>query len=434
MKRDDVFSDTWLVDANRIREHLRSFARIGYSRDGGINRLAFSRADLRARQLLVHLMRNLGLETRIDGFGNVFGRAAGAQDRSLPPVVVGSHLDAVPGGGRFDGSLGVVAALEVAAVLRDHNHVTPHAIEVVSFACEESSRFGKGTLGSGLVAGVWNPEELLKLRDVHGNTLHQVLRRVGLDPTRIGASRRSPGEFAAYLEIHIEQGRVLEDHGAQVGLVDVIAAPTRFRLHLKGRADHSGATPMTLRQDALAGAAEVILVVEEAAKALDGVVGTVGTVLVEPGAINVVPGHVELGIDIRSTNGRAKQRVVADIQARIEDITRSRGLSASTEMLSDEDPVPMDLQMSALLETCCLRRCIPFLRMPSGAGHDAMHMTRLCPSGMVLVPSREGISHHAAEWTNIDDVVAGVQVLVDATLKIAQGEQASSQRVIPGQC
>lgn len=431
---DDMPGGVWVVDANRIREHLRFFARIGYSPNGGINRLAFSRADLRARQLLVHLMKNLGLETRTDGFGNVFGRAAGDQDQSLPPVVVGSHLDTVPGGGRFDGSLGVVAALEVVAVLRDHNHVTRHPIDVVSFACEESSRFGKGTLGSGLVAGVWSSEELLELRDGHGNTLHQVLRRVGLDPDRIAESRRSPEEFAAYLEIHIEQGRVLEDRGARVGVVDVIAAPTRFRLHLKGRADHSGATPMSLRQDALAGAAEVILVVEQAAKSLDGVVGTVGTVQVEPGAINVVPGRVELGIDIRATDGKAKQGVVADILARIEDITTSRGLSASIERLSDEDPVPMDPQLSVLLEACCRHRCIPFLRMPSGAGHDAMHMTQLCPSGMVLVPSREGISHHAAEWTNIDDVVAGVQILVDATLRIAQGEQMSSLRVIPGQC
>ena len=426
-------SAAWTVDPNRITSQLRSLARIGYSHDGGINRLAFSRADLRARQLLVHLMKNLGLQTRIDGFGNVFGRLGEARDPSLPAVVVGSHLDAVPGGGRFDGSLGVVAALEVAAVLRDHNHTTRRPIEIVSFACEESSRFGKGTLGSGLVAGAWDPEELLKLRDAHGLTLGQVLQRVGLDPAQIGSSRRSPGEFEAYLEIHIEQGRVLEDSRAQVGIVDVIAAPTRFRLYLTGRADHSGATPMPLRHDALAGAAEVILMVEQRAKAVNGVVGTVGTIRVEPGAINVVPGRVELGIDIRATDGLVKQRVVADIQERIQNITTPRGLSASIAMLSDDDPVPLDAQLSALLETCCHHRHIPFLRMASGAGHDAMHMTRLCRSCMVLVPSRAGISHHVDEWTGLDDIIPGVQLLVDAALRIADGEPPLALASIPVQ-
>ncbi|MDQ3549319.1 MAG: M20 family metallo-hydrolase, partial [Chloroflexota bacterium] len=371
------------------------------------------------------------LTTRLDGIGNVFGRLEGTS-QSLSPVVVGSHLDSVPDGGRFDGSLGVVAALEVAAVLRDHHHVTMHPIDIVSFACEESSRFGRGTLGSGLVAGIWDPQELLELRDARGMRVRQVLQRVGLDPAQIATSRRAPGEFAAYLEVHIEQGRVLEESGVQVGIVDVIAAPTRFRLHIIGRADHSGATPMSLRYDALAGAADVILAVEQSAKAVTGVVGTVGTVRVEPGAINVVPGRVELGIDIRATDGMAKRSVVADLQERIRHITKSRDLSTSIEMLSDEEPVPMDLHVMALFERCCHTQHISFSRMPSGAGHDAMHMTRLCPSGMVLVPSREGISHDAAEWTDLDDIVAGVQILVDAALTIAEGQSLSTIHSVPG--
>src|SRR5215218_9513410 len=288
------------VDAGRIQEWLRAFARIGYSADGGMRRLAFSRGEFRARQLLIHLLERTGLRSRLDGIGNCFGRLPGAREPDAPPILLGSHLDTVPGGGRFDGAVGVVAALEVAATIRERGIATRHPIEVVSFAGEESSRFGRGTIGSGILAGTWAADEILALRDANGTRLGQVLARLGVTPAAVAASRRAPGDFAAFLELHIEQGRVLEEAGVALGVVEAIAAPCRLRLRLTGRADHSGATPMPLRRDALAGAAEVVLAIERLAAASNGVVGTVGTLRVEPGAINVVPGQAELGIDIRA--------------------------------------------------------------------------------------------------------------------------------------
>lgn len=409
-----------LVDPRRILTNLRSFARIGYGRDGGITRLAFSQDDLRARLLLLHLMQSQGMTTRIDGFGNVFGRVPGAGDDALPPVLVGSHLDTVPGGGRFDGSVGIVAALELATIMRQHELTTRYPLEIVSFASEESSRFGRGTLGSGIVAGTWEPDEVLALRDNRGIQLGNVLRRLGLDPADVASARREPGDFSAYLEIHIEQGRVLEDAGARVGVVEGIAAPTRFWLRLTGRADHSGATPMTLRQDAMAGAAEIILAVERTAGEVPGVVGTVGIVRVEPGVMNVVPGRVDLGVDIRSSESTSKQQVVQRVREQAEAVAADRQLSLEIEMVSDEEPVPLDQRVVSLLEQRCVAHGYPSLRLPSGAGHDAMQMARLCPAGMVLVPSLAGVSHNRAEWTDLDDIVAGVQVIVDAALQIAR--------------
>ena len=417
---DPGLPDRLLVNPDRIRANLRTFARIGYSPDGGINRLAFSRSDLRARQILVHLLASLGLRTTIDGIGNVFGRLPGARDPRLPPVLVGSHLDTVPGGGRFDGSLGVVAAVEVAAVMREHAVTTRHPIEVVSFSCEESSRFGRSTLGSGIVAGVWDPAEILQLTDARGAKLGHVLQRLGLDPARVAAARRQPGDFAAYVELHIEQGRVLEEARASLGIVEAIAAPTRLRLRLTGRADHSGATPMPLRRDALAGAAEVVLAVERIARSIPGIVGTVGTLAIEPGAINVVPGRADLAIDVRGTVGDDKRRAVTEIREAVAAIAGLRGLTADLDVMSDEDPVRLDPQIVGTLERLATERGVAATRLASGAGHDAMQLARLCPAGMLMVPSRGGISHNRAEWSELDDIVTGIQVLVDAAVALAE--------------
>lgn len=413
------------VDRRRIEENLRSFARIGYSQDGGMNRLAFSRNDLRARQLLLHVLQNLGASARIDGFGNVFARLDGAEP-DLPPLLIGSHLDAVPGGGRFDGSVGVTAALEVLSVLREQRFTTRYPVELVSFACEESSRFGRGTLGSGIVAGVFEPDDVLALTDARGTRLARVLQRAGLDPAKVPQARRAPGEFLAYLEMHIEQGRVLEEAGAQVGVVEGIAAPTRFRVHVSGQADHSGATPMELRRDALTGAAEIILAVERHARAGGNVVGTVGVATVEPGAMNVVPGHVTLAVDIRSIDGQAKAAVVERVWADVVATAKARDLETEIELLTDEEPVTLDSRVIATFDRRSSERGIPSLRLVSGAGHDAMHIARLCPAGMILVPSRDGISHHRDEWTDLADVVAGAQIFVDAAVELATNGVTSS--------
>lgn len=410
------------VNPERIEGWLRAFARIGYDAGGGMRRLAFSRSELRARQLLLHLMERGGLTTRLDGIGNCFGHLAGAAEPDAPPVLIGSHLDTVPDGGRFDGVLGVVAGLEIAAAVRERGMVTRRPIEIVSFAGEESSRFGRGTLGSGVLAGVWDPDEVLTLRDASGQSLGQVLARFGIDREGVASARREPGSFAAYLELHIEQGRVLESAGARLGVVEAIAAPARFRLRLTGRADHSGATPMGLRRDALAGAAEVVLAVERRATAAGNVVGTVGVLGVQPGAMNVVPGQTDLAIDVRAIDRAARDPVVAAIRADIEEIATRRQLTARLETLSDEAPVPLDPTVVATLERAARAYGHQPQRLPSGAGHDAMHLARLCPTGMLMVPSRAGVSHNRDEWTDLGDIVAGVQVLLAAALELTNAD------------
>ena len=313
------------VDPSRIEANLRAFARIGYSRDGGMNRLAFSRNDLRARQYLLHLLQTLGASARIDGFGNVFGRVEGSEPESA--AAVGRLAPGrCPGGWTFRW-LGRGRRRTRSPFGTARAGITPrHPIELVSFACEESSRFGRGTLGSGIVAGAFDPDEVLSLTDAHGTRLERVLERAGLDPNELAEARRASGDFLAYLEMHIEQGRVLEEVGKVVGVVEGIAAPTRFRVHVQGQADHSGATPMTLRRDALTGAAEIILAVERHARAAGNVVGTVGVATVEPGAMNVVPGRVTLAVDIRSIDASAKAAVVRQIRDDIEATARARNL------------------------------------------------------------------------------------------------------------
>jgi N-carbamoyl-L-amino-acid hydrolase len=408
------------VNIERIRTELRAFARIGYRPDGSIDRLAFSRADLRARQVFIHRLGSLGLQTHVDAIGNIFGRLPTSLEPTLPPVLVGSHLDTVPGGGRFDGAAGVVAALEIAAVSREHDLALRRPVEIVSFACEESSRFGRAMLGSGLAAGTWDPEEILSLRDGRGMTLRQVIMHLGLDPARLGTVRRGSGSYSAYLELHIEQGRVLEESGAQLGIVEAIASPTRLKVEIRGRADHSGTTPMPLRRDALAAAAELILAIERTAQTIPRAVATVGIIQVEPNVMNVVPGRVELGIDIRSTEATQKAEVTASVQESIAAIARTRGLHYGVRIISDELPVKLNPLLAKVLERKATDRQVKVLRMASGAGHDAMQMAKICAAGMLLVPSRAGISHNREEWTAIEDVALGTQVLLDAVMWLSQ--------------
>jgi hydantoinase/carbamoylase family amidase len=258
------------------------------------------------------------------------------------------------------------------------------------------------------------------LRDANGLTLHQVLVHLGLDAARLPSVRRKPGDYSAYLELHIEQGRVLEESGARLGVVEAIAAPTRLRVDITGRSDHSGATPMSLRRDALSEAAEIILAVERIARDMPPVVATVGIIRAEPNVMNVVPGRVELGIDIRSTDLTRKSKVAAVIHQQIGTISEARGLQFGVCVLSDEAPVTLAPKLVEVLESRAVERDIRILRMSSGAGHDAMQMARICPAGMLMIPSRAGISHNREEWTPVEDVALGIQVLLDSVVHVSQ--------------
>jgi hydantoinase/carbamoylase family amidase len=408
------------INRERLVADLNRLARIGYTERGSVRRLAFSVEELRARQFLTHLLQRAGIPFRFDGIGNLIGRLEG-RDPGAPAVVLGSHVDTVPDGGKFDGSVGVVSALEVARTIREAGLAHRHPIEVVVFVAEESSRFGISTIGSGVMTGAVDPARLLALADAEGQRLGDILLRMGLTADDLRAARREPTEFHAFLEVHIEQGRVLETAGRPIGIVRAIAAATRLRVEAVGRADHSGATPMALRQDALVGAAELIRFVEAACREMADppVVGTVGTIRVEPGAVNVVPGLAVLGVDIRSTSAAAKAAVAARVEAEARRIGAARTLEVRITKTMDEAPVPLHPDLVALFEHLCRRDGIPYLLMDSGAGHDAMKMAAATRAGLILIPSRRGISHNPAEWTDLDDVARGADLLLQAAAELA---------------
>lgn len=408
------------VNLDRLMADLEAFSAVGGDGQGGVTRLAFTPPDQAARRLFQDKLAAAGLAVRLDAIGNVFGRRQG-RETNLPPLLLGSHLDSVPSGGRFDGPLGVLSALEVARMLDDARTETRRAIEIACFVAEESSRFGTGTLGSKAVAGKLTPEMLETLRDAEGRTLAEALRECGFSPEGLGEARRHPGEYHAYVELHLEQGAVLEHAGIPIGLVTGIAAPTRFRVTYTGRADHSGATPMGLRRDALVAGAELVLSVRRIvlAHGSSTSVGTVGVLRVLPGAMNVIPGQASLGIDLRDIDADAKRRVARKVQAAVRRIARKWKLDVSVETLADEAPVPLPERIRQISAAACRACGIPFLELPSGAGHDAMYLAEIAETGMIFARCREGISHNPAEFVDPRDAAAGAAVLAETALHLA---------------
>ncbi|PLX81964.1 MAG: Zn-dependent hydrolase [Desulfuromonas sp.] len=407
------------VRKERIQADFNAIARCGALEGGGVTRLAFTDADQEARRCLAGAMEDAGLEVQVDALGNMRGRRAGSED--LSPVMVGSHLDTVPEGGHYDGVIGVLAALEVVRALNDAGIVTRRPVEVVNFSAEESSRFGVATLGSKAMTGKLAGEALQNLKDADGISLRSALEKAGFEPERLESARLAPGQAHAFVEMHIEQGPVLESEGAPVGLVTAIAAPTRFRVTIAGRADHSGTTPMGMRRDALAGAAEIVLGVERiaAGKAEGRTVGTVGALRVEPGVMNVVPARVELGIDLRDIDGPRKRRTAEQVQAMMREVADRRGLEVDWEVLCDDAPVPLSERIVSVLEEAAAAAGVQARKMPSGAGHDAMNLAAITEAGMIFVPSVGGISHNVAEKSRMDDIAAGTEVLLRAVTVLA---------------
>ncbi len=413
------------INKDRLLRDLNAVSRIGLGEGGSVTRLVFSVHELRSRQLLVHLMNQAGLDVRVDAAGNIFGRLSGG--REGPAVLAGSHLDSVVQGGRYDGPVGVIGALEAVRTIKESGVPLPVPLESVCFVGEESSRFGFATLGSSLVAGDVTMDDFANAVDAGGTRLEDVLSSLGIYRDNLASLRRDPKTVKAYLELHIEQGPVLESRKKKIGVVTAIAAPSRFRVVFKGRADHSGTTPMEMRKDALVAAGYLITYIDEACRehaATDKgrVVGTVGAVKVEPGVINAIPGRAELQVDVRSITSASKRKVAGLIRKRARRIARERGVKAEIVTIRDEEPVPMHPGMIALIRGMCEERQVPFEVMPSGAGHDAMQMARITPTGMIFIPSTNGVSHNPTEWTDPEDICLGTQLLVEALLRAAHAE------------
>jgi len=404
----------------RLEHSFAELAQFGALKGGGFSRVAFTPADLDARRWLQAEMQKAGLAVTVDSFGNMRGRREGKHP--LPPVMLGSHLDTVPEGGNFDGAVGVLCALEVIRILNDRHIRTDRPIEVINFSAEESSRFGVATIGSKALTGRFDPAMLNTLTDREGRSLYQALDTAGYVSDDMEFETLSKGDIHAFLEIHIEQGPVLESQGCPVGIVTAIAASTRFKVRIEGRADHSGTTPMGMRKDALAGAAEIILGVERVASEEAGkkTVATVGYADVVPGAMNVVPGRVDLGIDIRDIRQQDKKAAADAIADLIARVGKERGLEVSCERLCDDLPVILSEKVIHCLEDKARELNFDSLMMTSGAGHDAMNMAAITDVGMIFIPSSGGISHNIAEFSTMEDIAAGAELLLLAALQLAQ--------------
>lgn len=410
-----------MIQRERLVKDFEAMAQLTAPGEG-INRLAFTDADWAGRQYIIDRMTDAGLFVEIDDFGNVIGYKSGKKP-DLPVVMVGSHTDSVPNGGNYDGVVGVLSAIEVIRSMIDDGYEHDHTIAVVSFMCEESGRFGDATLGSKAMRGELTLQDLHRLVDKQGISLYEALEGRNLNPDGIEtmAYKRPVKSFT---EIHIEQGKVLEHEQKTIGIVTGIAAPERFYVTIRGNADHSGATPMNLRHDALCGASKIILGIEEIASMQEEppVVGTVGVVEVTPGAMNVIPGAVKLGVDIRSISKVARNSVVTLVKEFIDITAEKRGLSYTIETIAQDHPVEMHPAMIRAIEEAVKSVGIEYMTMPSGAGHDAMHWAEAVPTGMIFIPCRDGISHNPAEFAEMDDIVTGADVLDKVLRKLSLEE------------
>ncbi|MBF1756983.1 MAG: M20 family metallo-hydrolase [Veillonella tobetsuensis] len=407
-----------MIQKERLAKDFEAMARLTDVGDG-INRLAFTDADWAGRQYIVDRMIDAGLTVEADGFGNVIGYKAG-KNPDLPVVMVGSHTDSVPNGGNYDGVVGVLSAIEAVRSMTEDNVEHDHTIAVVDFMCEESSRFGAATLGSKAMRGELTLDDLHRLVDKKGISIYEALQSRNLNPDGIETMEYTR-PVKAFTEIHIEQGKVLEHEQKKIGIVTGIAAPERFYVTIRGNADHSGATPMNLRHDALCGASKIILGIEEIAFMQEEppVVGTVGVVEVVPGAMNVIPGAVKLGVDIRSISKVARDSVVTLIKEFIDVICEKRGLSYTIEPIAQDHPVTMHPAMIREIEGAVKAVDVEYMTMPSGAGHDAMHWADVVPTGMIFIPCREGISHNPAEFADMADIITGAKVLDTVLRKLS---------------
>jgi allantoate deiminase len=405
------------VDAERLWSRLSELAKIGRSGGGGVTRLSFTEEERPAKDLVASYMREAGLEVREDAAGNLIGRREG-RDGEAPLVLAGSHLDSVRNGGDFDGPLGVLAAVEALQIMNERGIETERPLEVVAFTDEEGARFSFAMIGSRATAGALAPEDL-NHEDRDGVSIAEAMRASGLDPERIGEAARPAGSVYAYVELHIEQGTLLESRDLPVGIVTGIAGPVWLKFTLSGEAAHAGTTPMGLRRDALAAAAVVIGRVEREAGRTGTSVGTVGQLDLEPGGINIVPGRVSFSLDLRDIDEGVRDDVEARIMHETALLCERRGVGLETKTLQRLPPAPCsDLVRKAAGESCEVLGLEPF-ELASGAGHDGMRLTELCPIGMIFVRSENGVSHNPDEYSSREDCAAGADVLYRTLLGLA---------------
>lgn len=405
-------------DVRRITRLLAEFAAV--SEPGpGVTRLAYTPLERQAHAIFAAMMRDLGLKVWTDAAGNTLAERSGSAG-VLPAIGTGSHLDSVPQAGRFDGIVGVIAALEAARIVTEVGMAHRHPLRFVVFAAEEGARFGQACTGSKLVAGLCGQRELHELQDQDGISIAAAMRSVDLDPRSVAEAQWRPSDWAAFVELHVEQGSVLERIGIPIGVVDLVSGSTRLEIEVIGQASHSGATPMNERADALTAAAEIVLMAETVATDArhHGARATVGRLDVHPGSITTIPGRVRLAVDVRDVDSDRQRHTATEIIRRAQASCDRRGVGMSTTVLADASPVVLPVWVRQIIADVCTGADLPYRVMTSGASHDAQMVNQVVPAGMIFVPSKDGISHDPAEWTLPADIAAGVNVLVGSLLAL----------------
>ena len=403
------------IDAARLQQSLEELSVYGRPANGtfadGVSRVAYSDADVAGRKYAVDLMRAAGLQPRIDAGGNIFGSRDGT-DRSLKPILFGSHIDSVPSGGNFDGDLGSMSAIEVVHTLKERSFTTRHPLQVVIWSNEES-----GTVGSRAAIGDVQPTDLERLN--YGIRIGDGMRKIGGDPERLAEARMTPGSFHCYLELHIEQGGNLDKLGIPIGVVEGIVSIDEYEVEIRGFANHAGTTPMPERRNALLAAARLIEAVQEVVTREPGrQVGNVGHLEVSPNARNVVPGLVKHSIELRDLSAEKIARLGDEIQKRTQQIAQQTNTEISMKKVEHDPPATAAPEIQAQIEGAAAALGFKTMRLPSGAGHDAQVMAKLGPMGMIFVPSVAGISHSPKELSHWQDCANGANVLLQTILRM----------------
>ena len=412
-----------MINSKRFEANFNAISEFGALKGGGLTRLAFSKEDLEARKFLINLIEKNGFKLKIDNVGNIYAIYDDGCEADTKPVCVGSHIDSVPNGGFYDGTLGVMAGLEALTAIKEAGIKLKRPLWLINFSCEESSRFKTATIGSKIISGKLGEQRLHELKDEDGISLFEAMSAAGFKPQNLDEAILKENSLHAYLELHIEQGPVLERSVISVGVVSGIAAPIRFEITIQGKADHSGATPMNMRSDALLAASHIIIAANKFAKNKKTAVATVGYVHAKPGVLNVVPGEARLGVDLRDIDKASLEELNLELRNFVGELSRELKFSYEIRELSNDEPVKLSEHAINLLEDEAAKLGVETLTLPSGAGHDAMNLTKLASSvGMLFIPCVDGISHNTKEAINFKDAVAATKILTNALIRLSNEE------------
>ena len=402
------------INETRINQTMQELGELGDSPEGML-RVAYSPEDIAGRDYAIKMMQEAGLETRIDTAGNIIGRRSGSDD-NLPAIAMGSHTDTVPKGGKYDGALGVMAAIEVIRTLEEQGHNTRHPLEVINFTNEEGTRFHRWLVGSRSMSGLLEQEDLDAVDD-DGLSLGPCLADIGGDISRIEEAVRKPGELAAYFELHIEQGPYLDRSGTPIGVVTGITGRAVFEVEIEGKANHAGTTPMSTRRDALVSASKLVLAIQKMAAEQEICrVSTVGSIKAVPNAVNVIPGSASIGLEFRDTDMEALAAAEQELQRITDQAVIDDAVDIDVIRHRFTTSVPITPDMQAMVAEAAENCGFEWESLPSGAGHDAQAVANIAPVAMIFVPSLDGISHSKEEYSTPQDCANGAQVLLELLL------------------